>query len=195
MKSLFLIFTMLSSQVCINAQIEAGFKMGLSFSNLRPDCQGVDCPYTRVLPGVLFGLTMDIPLDDDLTLQPELFYVTKGFEGRPDLTSAEIVNYVALPIMLNYQVTPRLGLKAGPEYSYEFNHLLLNGTSIRDVTEDTIRKFDTSLSIGFCIQLNYRWYLDLRYTEGLSLFAVDEPRPKYRSVYLSFNRLLEVKGD
>jgi len=175
----------------LKAQIETGFKLGLSYSNLTPVCVGVDCPFTRYIPGFIFGLSSNLQLGSRWTFQPELFYVSKGFEGRPGLPAAEIVNYIALPILLNYQLTPRLGIKSGPEYSYEFSHFLLRNSGISDVRDATARKFDFGISVGMCIQLSYNWYLDFRFTEGLTPFNLDNPRTKYRSFYLSFNRLLE----
>ena len=188
---LFIIILFLSSAV--NAQmsdrISFGVKTGLNYANYYgPDYFGT---YSRV--GWMFGGSFRFELMDNLKLQSEVYYTTKGsaVDVRNEellFTFTEILNYVEFPFLVQYfinlgeSVPAKPFILAGPSFSVLVGSKLKSEVSnfTDEVELDDISAFDTGIIFGTGIyfQRNKKGlYLELRYNLGL-LKVYDESRDR-----------------
>lgn len=93
------------------AQVEFGVKAGGMLSQtsvLDPDSLS---GMTDAKISYLLGGFVNIPISASFSVQPELLYANKGHKNFYQ-------HYLNLPIMLQYHLTDRLKLEAGPEVGY-----------------------------------------------------------------------------
>jgi hypothetical protein len=111
----------------VNAQTKVGVKAGMNFSNVIMDDENGNKINTQSTPGILLGLTVDIPVTGDLYIQPAVQYSRKGYKQDTggfygSGTNFKVnVSYIEMPVNLLYK--PRLGtgnllLGAGPYLGY-----------------------------------------------------------------------------
>jgi hypothetical protein len=124
--SLLLVFLTSASGI-IHAQTKFGIKAGVSFSNVTDKAEDGNKSSTQNLPGLLIGLSADVPLTDDFYIQPALQYARKGFKQESggfygSATNFQVkADYVELPV--NFLYKPKLGkgrllIGAGPYIAY-----------------------------------------------------------------------------
>lgn len=141
------------------AQIEVGLKGGAMLTN-------TEVVNTDTLPGTdprlsfLLGGYMNIPLSSRFSMQPELLYANKGGKNL-------YRHYINLPLMLQYKVTDRFKVEAGPEIGYLLgtSSRFVFGSSIRSY--ETINEFDLGINIGANYTLTDRLNIGLRYNYGI----------------------------
>jgi len=144
-------------------------KAGLNYSMIT----GVDDGNNRL--GINFGLVNNIKLNDKLFLTPEFLALsTKGVTDVPVLTTGDEhlddllqdvestdrkLSYLDIPVLLRYNITERLSISAGPEFSF-----LIGGTDIYyssnldDIVltaELDIRDYIRTFDMGGVIDLSY----------------------------------------
>lgn len=120
--------------------VEIGIKGGINYSTLY-DVKGqnfVDNP----LWGPVFGGFLSIPLGTYLGIQPEVLYSEKGFSGQGTEINGEYsfndrMNYLDVPLMLQFKPIPNLYLLGGPEYSYLLSRIY---TYTQGVTSETTQQ-------------------------------------------------------
>lgn len=172
----------------INDRLSLGVKMGLNYANYYgPDYFGT---YSRV--GWLIGGSFRFEFTDNLKLQSEVYYTTKGaardFRDSEDqlFTFNEKLAYIEFPFIAQYifdvgEASPiKPFLLAGPSFSVLLSSKLSREFSgFKDETDlDFIKSFDTGIIFGggFYFQNNKKGlYLELRYNLGL-LPVYDETR-------------------
>ncbi|MBO9621016.1 MAG: PorT family protein [Niabella sp.] len=108
------------------AQVSFGVRAGVNFSNaLSKDANGNKYA-TSLLPGFNAGVTAEIPIADEFSVQPGLLFSTKGAKRKETQSGMAITaniapNYLELPV--NFLFKPALGkgnllLGAGPYIAY-----------------------------------------------------------------------------
>ncbi len=118
MKKLFLSAAVAVSTLTFAQQF--GVKAGMNVSSLSKDANLSD-QGSKI--GFNAGLFMNAPISADFSIQPELIYTQYGekYDFTAPVTNerfsgATHLDYVALPVMLQYNVTPSFYLEAGPEF-------------------------------------------------------------------------------
>lgn len=151
----------------------------------------------RLKPGFNAGLFVNIPVAQKFSIQPELLfsqmgskseeryrYVTGGTSYKRDNDYTTNLNYLVLPVMVQYNILPQLYVEAGPEFG-----LLLSGKSKGDVTinersgtmnstyhdsfsnklpMDLYNKFNFGLGIGAGYYFTPKFAVTARFTAGLT---------------------------
>ncbi len=157
----------------LTGQIELGLKIGYNLSNInfaknKKDLQ--DVPDYKEVKAIHFGLTSNIELKKKFGLNIDLFYIGKGFDSRPNVSSLNLENVLSLPISLTYEVLPKFKLLAGLELDHIFSRYWVDGLEYRSIRKrignDEFRKLD-NFNFGPVLGLQYafaqRWALDFRY--------------------------------
>ncbi|OKS86060.1 hypothetical protein RG47T_1507 [Mucilaginibacter polytrichastri] len=110
-----------------NAQTKFGIKAGVNFTNVIMKDENGNKTNTQSMPGILLGLTVDIPVAGDFYIQPAAQYSRKGYKQETggfygSATNFKVnASYIEVPINLLYK--PHLGtgnllLGAGPYIGY-----------------------------------------------------------------------------
>lgn len=120
MKSIFLIaIMMLVVALSLSAQI-IGITAGASFANVKVKADDLTgSPKTKT--GITAGLFTKLPLSSDISFQPGLNFVQKGYIVKDDIgTETANLNYLELPLNFVYSksVSNGLFIGAGPSIAY-----------------------------------------------------------------------------
>nr|WP_315028277.1 porin family protein [uncultured Chryseobacterium sp.] len=218
MKKLFLSLSFIgslfvSAQEKINIQektnspspISFGIKAGLnaSFYNSTSDNNGFD-NNEKLKPGFNAGVFVNIPVAEKFSIQPELLFSQMGSKTTENFRyssggngfASEVnykttLNYLVLPVMVQYHILPQLYVEAGPEFG-----LLLGGKMKGDQTSietsgnksysytehfsNKIKKdFYNTFNFGIGIGAGYYFAQNLaataRFTAGLTGIYKDSP--------------------
>lgn len=125
--ALILLFTITATINNLNAQTKVGVKAGMNFSNVRMNEENESKANTQSIPGILLGLTVDVPVAHDFYIQPAIQYSRKGYKQKSggfygSATNFKVnVSYVEVPVNILYK--PHLGagnllIGAGPYIAY-----------------------------------------------------------------------------
>jgi len=148
-----------------NAQIrvQPGIKGGVSFSqvtNLKGD--------ERVTGhGGIFLNTM---LNDRWSIQPELLYSAQGQKFKDENSSKNVLalDYLQLPVMLQYSPVSKVYLEAGPQVGFLVNAKIEgpNDANKADV-KDNYKKADFGVNVGLGVNATKNIGIYGRYNFGI----------------------------
>lgn len=122
-----LLFVLINTINLASAQTKIGITAGLNFSKMRIEDENGNTENTQAIPGIVIGLTVDIPVINDFFVQPAILYARKGFKqetggfyGSTDNFKVK-ADYLEVPVNVLYK--PQLGsghllLGAGPYIGY-----------------------------------------------------------------------------
>jgi hypothetical protein len=148
------------------AQVTFGLKAGFSAANMSSKYEGDSGiasrkADTKTIPAFHGGVIVDIALDDQLSLQPGLFFSQKGAKlkstidlGSPSaigVTSTTRLNYLELPVNLLYKHqigSGKLFAGFGPYIAYGISGKFKVKTDNNLVDEDVKVKFKNSSEIS-----------------------------------------------
>lgn len=113
-KVLFSAITLLFS-VLAYAQPSIGIKGGLNLANMSGD----ELEDNSIRPSFHLGAYATFNFGDKLGFQPEILYNSVGTKYTdPDGGDVNFVlNYISIPLMLNFNVNDMIALQAGPQFS------------------------------------------------------------------------------
>lgn len=192
----------------LSAQVEVGLKFGYNSTNtiferqfLEQEFPGfsvfkpIESKYSEVQT-IHLGLVSNIKLKKNFGLDIEFFYIGKGSDFRFDSSANSNFSYLhlnntlALPVLLNYEVLPKLKLLAGIESDFIFSRYWVQGIEYRSVrkwvTEEEYESYDNFDFLGVLgVQYAFggRWAMDLRYARNLRIFE-DIIAPFYMRTYM-----------
>lgn len=153
-----------------------GAKAGLNISSLSKE-SGVDNQKSKV--GFNVGGFVNIPLSSKFSLQPEVLFSQYGDKYDRTIDNKKYsfsrnLNYIAVPVMFQYNALPNLYLEAGPEFGVALNGNVKskNGTPDNIVTREADNTSLNRLNIGLGIGAGYyftpNFGVTARYVAGLS---------------------------
>lgn len=160
--------------------VRLGVKGGVNFSTLYAH----DADNTKVLTGFHLGVFGKLPIAGMVSIQPELYYTTKGAEVTYDnlFSPGEVrysFNYLELPLLLMVNVTPNFNIHAGPFASFLINGKVkhLSNVSLFDF-EDNLdtsdyNRLDTGIALGLGIDVA-SISLGIRYNLGLNTIGKEK---------------------
>lgn len=179
MKKLFLGFGILISSLSL-AQIGVGFgiKGGLNVSSLKHTVKGNTWDnLEKSKTGYYAGVFMNVHISK-FYLQPEILYTQMGnkFEGN-GVSVDNHLDYISVPVMLQYKVFHGLYLEAGPQFNFLVNKDL-NTNSISDIKNDflnlginqdkTYKTFDLAIGVGAGYRIFRNIGINARYVFGIT---------------------------
>ncbi|OWK74138.1 opacity protein [Flavobacteriaceae bacterium JJC] len=190
MKKLFLGAAVAMSSLTFAQQF--GIKAGMNVSSLSNDSSLSD-QQSKI--GFNAGVFMNAPLAENFSIQPELIYTQYGAKGtynadvvttngvqNQKFSSATHLDYIALPVMFQYNATPSFYLEAGPEFglSVSAKDKVKNETTGETLAEsdnykDSINGFNFGVGLGAGYYFTPNVGLTARYVAGLTDIAKDRP--------------------
>lgn len=155
-----------------------GIKAGMNVSSLSKDA-GLDDSKSKI--GFNAGLFMNAPLGQNFSIQPEILYNNlgdkvsyKNLAGNEYASVARNLDYIAVPVMFQYNATPEFYLEAGPEFGFLVNakvktdNSVLNTTTISSLDTDAYKDFNMGIGLGAGYYFTPKIGLTARYVAGLT---------------------------
>lgn len=179
-----------------NAQIsnievfDLGAKAGYNYSNLSNSGKGFDI---NSLSGYYFGLFIELPLNNRMTIQPEIFFSTQGatYSGKTTTMIYDgklVLNYINIPLMVKYYITDNFNVEIGPQLSasvYPFPFISGTGESTYQMgtsysmdyftlDDKIISKVDLGFGLGASYKISRGFAVGARYNLGFIDVTKDE---------------------
>ena len=186
MKKLVVIIAFFSFTIVQAQDINFGAKTGVNFASLGgDDTEGLDGK-----TGFHLGLVAEIPISNSFAFQPEILYSSQGAKSKVSDTYMDVnfstkedltVDYINIPLLAKYTITPGLSFHAGPqvgllvnakdEYEYVINGEKESGT--QDM-KDEIKNLEFAIAAGLGYKLEMGIFFNVRYNAGLSNIIDDD---------------------
>ncbi len=167
MKSvLILLLSVLLTTATINAQnINLGLKAGLNFYNVHNDNGSTNNTRTSFHAGLLAHIHMN----EHFGLQPEVVYSSQGATNNfGGTTNSASLNYLNIPIMLQYMFGNGFRVEAGPQLGVLLSATNHSGGISTDVKNE-VESIDLAIGAGISyVHVPTGFGVDLRYNLGLS---------------------------
>jgi len=177
-----------------NNSVRFGLKAGSNFSHINFS-KGSPPPETPILtnwqPGIVAGFLVVIPLIDQLYFQPEYLFHQMGGKIE-DENRQYSINYLSLPVLIQWQFLNRFSFLAGPQFD-----LLINARDKTGNNTVSIEKDIEHRSIAFTAGLQYTFtdnmIVGIRYMHGFNHIGIVRDTGyeefKYESMQFSFSYL------
>lgn len=182
--------------------LQFGFKLGLNGSNTSTGYgSGSNFKDPGMKLGALMSAFVQIPLENKLSLQPEIGYSSEGSlqEGKIGSTGNFVtvftnkLGYLNIPVMLQYNATNKgLYAEAGPQLGVLLSAKVKNafpGTGSASETDTKEFMKSTNFSLGFGVGYNFNnaFGIGARYMFGLSEVNEAIADMKVNTLSLSLN--------
>lgn len=197
MKKLFLGLAVVAGSMAFAQQF--GIKAGGDLSHLS----GKDAKETNSRFGYYAGVFANVPVGKDFSIQPEVLYNSLGFKTIDadfgDLAKVKVSNsldYISIPVMVQYNVVPNFYLEAGPEFSFLVSAKAKASGSVVGINiptgstsiKDAFNTFNFGMGIGAGYNFTKNIGINARYTAGLTdIDKVDNASAKINGLQLGVN--------
>lgn len=162
MKKLFLSAAVVMSTLTFAQQF--GAKAGVNVSTISDDAD-LD---QKSKVGYYAGIFMNVPVAESFSVQPEVLYNNLGTKFSDDENSATLnLDYISVPVMLQYNVTPALYLEAGPEFGFLVNSKVKADNEVVEFIGNEIYKKDNMNSFNFGVGIGAGYY----FTQNIGVTA------------------------
>ncbi len=152
----FVLLTSATNAVQAQNRARVGIKGGLNFSNLFYSDNSAN---TKTLAGFHAGLFARAPIGGIVSIQPELYFTTKGAEVNYNNsfvngTARFNLNYLELPLLVVANISPLFNVHVGPYVSYLINGKVSNRGNINafnfeeNINTDDYNKLDAGFALG-----------------------------------------------
>lgn len=159
----------IGTMLTVQAQnVKFGVKGGLNISKLT------NTDGSKTLAGFNAGGLVNFELDKSWAIQPEVLYSTQGtkfehsaFWGLISNSGTTKLNYVNIPVMVQYSIVPEFYLEAGPQLGILTAAKVKSGSVTLDV-KDQMKSVDFGLGFGFGYKFDMGLGISGRYNFGLT---------------------------
>ncbi|MFO7257146.1 MAG: porin family protein [Bacteroidota bacterium] len=145
------------------AQVSGGVRLGGNLSNLKWSAGDLSMTDDSKF-GLLAGVYLTAMLSDRVGIQPELAYSSMGSKQDEDGTVK--LNYIALPVLLRYQIVDQIHLLVGPQASFLMSAKYEEDGDEEDI-KDSVKGLDFGAVFGVGADIS-RFNVGLRYGLGLA---------------------------
>jgi len=145
----------------LQAQTTLGLKGGVNFPSWQVSMNGLDINTSKSTKFLVGGF-LNYPLNESVSIQPELLYQVMG--TKTDTSSIE-QNYLTIPLLFKFALTDLLSIEAGPQLG-----ILLGAASKTDtiLSKKDFKATDFQFVFGGGINLTEKIHAGFRYGYGLS---------------------------
>jgi|GEM_PF-2454739 len=171
-----LILSLILSSLFIlgKAQVDFGVKVGLVASDLRIHATA---PYDKTLFNFsesftpMVGLSMFMPLSDQLSFMPEIELKAKGYR-QSVFQESHFITYLSVPLLVRYDPNSKLFITGGPDLAFALTqHTKVNGKLNHGGMINI--GFDFALDLGIGTKIKEDFEIGLRYNPSLTnLFSM-----------------------
>ncbi|WP_160137737.1 porin family protein [Chryseobacterium sp. c4a] len=160
-------FAQKTSSNTASSPVRFGLKAGLNISSLS----GND---TKSKAGFYGGVFANIPVAQDFSVQPEVLYSGMGAKDKNNSDVKLNLDYLAVPVMFQYNALPNLYVEAGPQFSFLLSSKVKTNNGSYDA-KDGMKTFDFGLGLGAGYYFTPNIGVNVRYVAGLSDIFKDRP--------------------
>ena len=166
MKKVLVVFTFLGFWLfshTVSAQIRNAIIVGASASQIDGDREG---GFDKA--GLVFGGSSNFKINDKFSFQPEILWLQKGSKSdtfdiyNPNAFYKWRLNYISIPVLLNYQIQQKFTLQAGFTADYLIDAKVDAGNGFTDRT-DELQKFDLNYAGGLEYKISHKFSANARY--------------------------------
>lgn len=178
--------TTTTTRTTSSSDVRFGIKGGMNVSSLSDD-GSLEDQGSKI--GFNAGVFATIPVAESFSIQPEVIYTQYGdkYDYRAPISNDRIsyarhLDYVAVPLMFQYNFIPNLYVEAGPEFGFlvsaknklknESNNDPLNTTGDY---KDQLNTFNLGIGLGAGYYFTDNIGITARYTAGVTDVAKDRP--------------------
>lgn len=151
------------------------FQAGVNISNMNFN-KGEPPPAAYVnpdwKPGITLGFLLRIPLMKNLFLQPEYAYTQRKGSDKSIATDYSL-NYISMPVLLNYKIMQGIALVAGPQLEFLVNAKSNDHTSSNNITHDTEER-GIAVTAGVELEIKKIFIFSARYLQGLNHIGIGQ---------------------
>ena len=193
MKKMFVLIAAAIVCMSASAQVQFGGKVGFDLTNFW----GEDVEH-GMKPSYQVGLLMEYKFNPRFAIAPEVVFASQGGKYKAlDLNffSLDIsktvtfnTNYINVPVMLKYYVTPAFSIDLGPQVGFN----VYSKYSIEDVDKaidikDNTKGVDFGVGLGGTYNLTDNAFVQARYTLGVTkVFDGDHNKEKNGNIQVAF---------
>jgi len=118
--------------------------------------------------GLVFGGSSNFKITDKISFQPEILWLQKGSKSdtfdiyNPNAFYKWRLNYISIPVLLNYQIQQKFTLQAGFTADYLIDAKVDAGNGFTDRT-DELQKFDLNYAGGLEYKISHKFSANARY--------------------------------
>lgn len=140
--------------------VRFGIKAGLNVATINSDD-------AKAKAGIYGGVFANIPVASDFSVQPEVLYSGMGAKNK-DYSSVKLnLDYISVPVMVQYNVLPALYVEAGPQFSFAINKKIKGDGGSVDV-DNYYKGFDFGLGLGAGYYIAQGFGVTARFVAGLT---------------------------
>ncbi len=168
-----------------------GFQVGGIISNMNFNL-GSTAPDTTIKsiwkPGFTFGFILQIPLNENFSLQPEYSFTIRYGTDQSIGTDFRL-NYFSMPLLLKYQISDRFDLITGPQFDLLLSaHSTIKGENA-DITHN-VEERCIGIVGGLEFHITSAFFISGRYFQSLNNIGIwqrsgDVKEFKYQLVSLT----------
>ncbi|MBB6369925.1 porin family protein [Chryseobacterium shigense] len=153
-----------------------GVKGGMNVSSLSKD-EGLDDQKSKI--GFNAGAFANIPIASSFSVQPEVLYSQYGEKseyrlGNTNYSASTKLDYITVPVMLQYNLIPELYLEAGPEFGFmvsaknKFKNESTGNSTTSDNYKDNLNTFNFGIGLGAGYYFTPNLGITARYVAGVT---------------------------
>ncbi|AZB26324.1 MULTISPECIES: porin family protein [Chryseobacterium] len=158
-------FAQKTSNNTASSPVRFGLKAGLNVSTIS----NYD---VNSKAGFYAGAFATIPVAQDFSVQPEVLYSGVGAKSKHDSSDKLNLDYIAVPVMFQYNALPNLYVEAGPQFGFLVSAKSKFNNGSVDV-KDATKGFDFGLGLGAGYYFTPNIGVNLRYVAGLTDIVKD----------------------
>lgn len=153
-----------------------GVKGGMNVSSLSKD-EGLDDQKSKI--GFNAGVFANIPIAESFSVQPEVLYSQYGSKADQTIfgtkySASTKLDYIAVPVMFQYNLIPNLYVEAGPEFGFlvSAKNKLKNenngNSTTSDNYKDRLQTFNFGVGLGAGYYFTPNLGITARYVAGVT---------------------------
>jgi len=193
MKKVFVLIAAAIVCMSASAQVQFGGKVGFDLTNFW----GSDVEH-GMKPSYQAGLMMEYKFNPNFAIAPEVVFASQGGKYKVldmnlfgiDLSKTVTfnTNYINVPVMLKYYVTPAFSIDLGPQVGFNVysKYSIKDGDKATDIKDNT-KAVDFGVGLGGTYNLTENAFVQARYTMGMTkVFDGDYSNEKNGNIQVAF---------
>jgi len=154
--------------------ISGGVKAGVNLANQKFTSDGISLD-TKAKPGIVGGVFIVAMINEKFGVQPEALFSMQGskwdFSGND---SKFKFNYIAVPVLLRYNITEMISIHAGPQFGFLMSAEAEDESGDTEDIKDDMKGIDFAGATGVEFDLPSGLGFGARYVLGFSNVADDD---------------------
>ena len=193
MKKVFVLIAAAIVCMSASAQVQFGGKVGFDLTNFW----GSDVEH-GMKPSYQVGLLMEYKMSPKFAIAPEVVFASQGgkykaldlnfFNLDIEKTVTFNTNYINIPVMLKYYVTPAFSVDLGPQLGVNvYSKYSIEGVDDAIDVKDNTKTVDFGVGLGGTYNLTNNAFVQARYTMGMTkVFDGDHNKEKNGNIQVAF---------